>query len=147
MFWMRYGKERVCWLPFLCMLRTSAIFPGVGKATVTSMRKSKSGEFCRKQATPQGTILGNVPTDLPSKSCIRSQSVRDHTWRCQFWKGRSEMANDRKFVPLQEQWKALAEQIADESDPTKILTLTKQLIELLDLVYIRKCKTPTGTQW
>ena len=32
------------------------------------------------------------------------------------------------------QWKALAEQIADESDPIKILTLTRQLIELLDLV-------------
>lgn len=56
------------------------------------------------------------------------------------------MAIDGKLVPLQEQWKALAEQIADESDPTKILTLTKQLIELLDLVYTRTHRTPCGTQ-
>jgi hypothetical protein len=47
------------------------------------------------------------------------------------------MAIDGKPVPLQEQWKALAEMIADETDPTKILTLTKRLIEL-DQVYTQK---------
>lgn len=61
MFWMRYGKERVCSLPPLCMLRTSALFPGVGKATVTSMRNSKSGEFCRSRRGHREQFSGMSP--------------------------------------------------------------------------------------
>jgi len=51
------------------------------------------------------------------------------------------MATDWKPTPQEEPWHELAEQLENETDPTRVLELAKRLIRVLDFVYAREYAT------